>query len=218
MKTLSRNRSYRLTLGIIAGLIVGLGFTSVSQAERLSLSGLKNEINAVDTRVQSIEAVVCGGADIADCASNISPSVVERLLALEAEKQELQDALCSLAQQTGSTVPGCGPIAGDLRLVAGAAANEGRLELFFNNQWGTVCDDRWDINDATVACNQLGYPGAAAALYTFNVVDGTGPILLDDVQCLGSEANLLDCIHRQPTGSHNCSHFEDAGARCNPIP
>lgn len=217
MKILSRNRGCRLALGIALGMIAGLGFTGAAQAERLSLSGLKTEIDAVDTRVQGIEAVVCGGADIADCASDISPSVVERLIALEAEKQQLQDALCTLAAQTGNTVPGCGPVEGDLRLLDGSAPENGRLEVFHADQWGTVCDDRFDINDAQVACNQLGFPGAAAVLFTGNVVDGTGPIMLDDLQCLGTETRLVDCPSRL-IGTHNCSHFEDVGVACNPLP
>ncbi len=45
---------------------------------------------------------------------------------------------------------------------------------------------------------------------------GTGNIWLDNVNCAGTEARLGDCP-ANPVGSHNCNHFEDAGARCLPL-
>lgn len=48
---------------------------------------------------------------------------------------------------------------GDIRLVNGELVNEGRVEVCFDNQWGTICDDRWDNKEATVVCSQLGYSG-----------------------------------------------------------
>ena len=127
---------------------------------------------------------------------------------------------------------------GEIRLVGGTTELEGRVEICYNSAWGTVCDDLWGTQDANVACGQLGYSntgivcvhlhdlhnlistfiilstGATAFLFA-RFGQGTGPILLDNVGCLGSESRLIDCPNNG-IGVHNCVHSEDAGVRCQP--
>jgi deleted-in-malignant-brain-tumors protein 1 len=88
------------------------------------------------------------------------------------------------------------------------------VEVFYRGQWGTICDDNWDIKDAAVVCRQLGYLNAFAALGGSSVPDGSGKIWLDEVKCNGSELNLTKCAHNE-WGSHNCGHGEDAGVQCS---
>ncbi|PIK43389.1 putative deleted in malignant brain tumors 1 protein-like [Apostichopus japonicus] len=101
----------------------------------------------------------------------------------------------------------------EVRLVGGTTDYEGRIEIFLNGAWGTICDDSWGIDEAEVACRQLGYSKAVEAFSFASYGAGTGEILLDDVQCIGSEEHILACQNRG-VGVHDCGHYEDAGVKC----
>ncbi|XP_031566698.1 uncharacterized protein LOC116301732 isoform X2 [Actinia tenebrosa] len=100
-----------------------------------------------------------------------------------------------------------------VRLAGGSSSSEGRVEIFHNGRWGTICDDNWDIDDARVVCRSLGLPDAIGATTLANFGQGSGEILLDEVQCRGNELSLSDCRH-DGWGENNCGHGEDAGVVC----
>ena len=102
---------------------------------------------------------------------------------------------------------------GDLRLT-NPENKEGRLEIYYNGTWGTICDDGWQLRDATVACRQLGYPVAIRKSTRAEFGRGTGEIWLSDVECTGEEERLEECGH-SGWGVHRCRHSEDAGIVCN---
>ena len=105
-------------------------------------------------------------------------------------------------------------IEGDLRLVGGDSVSRGRVEVYHSGEWGTVCDDDWDLTDAHVVCRQLGYSGAISAYRHAFFGRGRGPIHYDNVACNGSETCLADCSHLG-IGVEDCDHNEDAGVACN---
>ena len=102
-----------------------------------------------------------------------------------------------------------------VRLVGGLTGSSGRVEIGFNNTWGTICDNYWDIQDALVVCHMLGYPTAAAATLRSSFSHGTGRIWFENVACTGTERSLDKCSHSGwgRYGSH-CSHNRDAGVLC----
>ncbi|XP_045383003.1 galectin-3-binding protein [Lemur catta] len=102
---------------------------------------------------------------------------------------------------------------GDMRLADGGAANQGRVEIFYRGQWGTVCDNLWDLTDASVVCRALGFENATEALGRAAFGQGTGPVMLDEVQCTGTEPSLADCRSLGWLKS-NCRHERDAGVVC----
>ena len=94
--------------------------------------------------------------------------------------------------------------------------SSGRVEVFYNGTWGTICDDSWDLQDADVVCRQLGYNGASSAPADAVFGQGTGPIWLDDVNCEGNETLITQCS-RGGWGVHNCGRGKNAGVVCRQL-
>ena len=102
-----------------------------------------------------------------------------------------------------------------IRLVNGSSYYEGRVEMNYNGEWGTVCDDGWDSIDAGVVCRQLGFGSSGTSYSNAYFGQGSGSILLDNVTCTGSESTLDECGYLGGN-TRSCSHSKDAGVRCYP--
>ncbi|XP_049313214.1 uncharacterized protein LOC105232808 isoform X1 [Bactrocera dorsalis] len=98
------------------------------------------------------------------------------------------------------------------RLEGGSSPNEGRLEVRYRGEWGTVCDDDFGLKEARVMCNSMGFYGTPTIVKN-KYGSGNGPIWLDQVSCYGNETTLDQCGHFT-WGEHNCNHTEDVGLKC----
>ncbi|XP_048448394.1 deleted in malignant brain tumors 1 protein-like, partial [Rhincodon typus] len=103
-----------------------------------------------------------------------------------------------------------------IRLSGAGTRCAGRLEIYYNGTWGSVCDDSWEMTDADVVCKQLGCGRALNTTLPASCEPNSGPIWLDEVKCSGKEELLWKC----PSASwnnHDCFHKEDVRIMCSGI-
>ncbi|XP_065830172.1 uncharacterized protein [Oscarella lobularis] len=148
-----------------------------------------------------------------------SESVAFRTLYFECRGQlELigQSSINCLANGSWS---GTVPICSKLRLEEGDSKYEGRLEVYYNGSWGTVCEEGFGMEEAFVVCRQLFSTFPANYKFGSFFGRGTGPVVLDDLRCSGNETHLQDCLHRG-LGEHRsqCNNENEAGVVCLETP
>ena len=120
-----------------------------------------------------------------------------------------------------------------LRLVGGTGDHEGRLEIGYMGEWGTVCDDYWTDVEAGVVCRILEFElgavdnrGRTWDEQGRSLPPNFGPtpagvgMLLDNVNCEGNETSLLACPRRgnPDVGKSDCRPSEAVGVQCRIVP
>ncbi|XP_041370239.1 lysyl oxidase homolog 2A-like [Gigantopelta aegis] len=83
----------------------------------------------------------------------------------------------------------------ELRLIGGLGDHEGTVLVFHRHRWGSICDEDWDVNDASVVCKQLGYPGAEEAVHGSKFGRGRRRMWMSALQCTGNEDQIQDCTY-----------------------
>uniref|UniRef100_H9GRC2 Soluble scavenger receptor cysteine-rich domain-containing protein SSC5D n=1 Tax=Anolis carolinensis TaxID=28377 RepID=H9GRC2_ANOCA len=101
----------------------------------------------------------------------------------------------------------------EVRLIDGPTPCTGRVEVFHNKAWGTVCDNGWDLEDASVVCQEVGCGEALVAAIGARFGQGSGPIWMDEVNCTGKEKVLKKCPQEKSL-SLTCDHRKDVGVEC----
>ncbi|WAR24066.1 NETR-like protein, partial [Mya arenaria] len=102
----------------------------------------------------------------------------------------------------------------EVRLVNGTGPDDGRAEILINEQWGTICDDNFDISDTEAFCRMLGKKGAQFFTAAYHG-QGTGPVHIDRLDCQPFNQNLSDCPYLY---TNTCSHARDVSVVCNGNP
>ena len=86
------------------------------------------------------------------------------------------------------------------------------MEVYYNGEWGAVCDYGWDHQNANVLCRQLGFE--TAILTDFGQSPGAD-ISLENVICSDSDKVLASCGHYGVGRKAYCrSHYKVAGVKC----
>jgi len=99
-------------------------------------------------------------------------------------------------------------------LFGGGSSREGRLEVYQNGIWGTVCSNGFTDAAARVVCYSLGFGFVGQKMNVSTYGIGKGMVWLKDIQCDGTERHIDECSHRG-WGVHDCTHNEDVAVSCD---
>ncbi|XP_062586021.1 soluble scavenger receptor cysteine-rich domain-containing protein SSC5D-like [Saccostrea cucullata] len=191
-----------------------------------SISNVSHHIDSIEDKLKDLEGLIASHQ-----LSTISPDTGS----LESSETVQRPALSSTPKPTTTTLKPTTttpkpttttpkptttkkpttpkPVGPKLRLADGTDNKGGRVEVYYNGQWGTVCADNFEQFEATVICRMQGFSGGSIRVYRQSFGPGSGPIWLSNLRCRGNEQSLFAC-GSAGWGVHNCGHYEDAGVQC----
>ncbi|RVE66755.1 hypothetical protein OJAV_G00110400 [Oryzias javanicus] len=185
---------------------------TLRMGENRSLETVGLDSDFADTLVKQI----CQDLDCGDVYYVDKSSLLHNITCLQqCDYQDLHLQNCSETAGSSCSVINkvvCGHQL--VRLAGGSDRCAGRVEVWRDGMWGTVCDDQWDLRDADVVCAQQGCGYALSVTgQGGQFAPGRGPVHLDELNCTGREENLWDCPAAKD--ENDCGHKEDAGVVCS---
>ncbi|XP_073667835.1 CD5 antigen-like [Paramisgurnus dabryanus] len=120
----------------------------------------------------------------------------------------------ALGTSTCSHEQDAGVICRDIKLVGGTSPCDGRLQVLYDDHWGSVCHTGWGLDEAAVVCKELGC-GATGEPVSY-VGPFVGPIWMSNIACTGNELTVRNCSFTG-WGLSSCMNGLYAGVICNKI-
>ncbi|XP_073963631.1 lysyl oxidase homolog 2-like [Choristoneura fumiferana] len=155
------------------------------------------------TRKFWMDDVVCEGTE-----TSLSQCIFSGWGTSDCEASEAAGAICqygvnplTVMKPAKSSLLSALDNGASLRLAGGKNNREGRVEIYHQEKWGSICPDGWTLYEAIAVCRHLALGYAAQALQT-NVF-GSSKVILSGVDCRGNETNLFMCDH-QDLGDVTC--------------
>merc|ERR1712121_19828 len=176
----------------------------------------RQESDASNNFLQSVSSYVqqrdAQDQSLKEVAESIKEAVDSAKEAIEANGRVVNKGLTDLTKALSVMVL-------PIRLAGtnSSRSGDGRVEVYHNNEWGTVCDDNFDDFDAAVVCRTLGYIGGVRTGVdnTHPYGEGSGKVWLQRIGCSGSESTLLQCpLIWQPDDDTYCKSYESAAVDC----
>ncbi|XP_078350705.1 MAM and fibronectin type III domain-containing protein 1-like [Oculina patagonica] len=108
------------------------------------------------------------------------------------------------------------PTEGDVRLVDGGVNSQGRIEIYYNDTWWTLCQNHFNHDAFNTVCRMLSLPEPEEQFHESQFGPGNQSILPMDFSCDGHESTLMECRH-EDYYDHHCGDQNTVGIACGEL-